>query len=312
MPRRHRRDSVEDGYEYQAAVDLNHYTERSRFPIRASGPTRPARPGGRHSGGTDYDDDGLTLREEFRAVAGLLGDGTDFASHQRRSTAAVQRRPAAIGRGPAPPTRSRAGPSTSTATSCSPTTSATPTPTGWATGTRSAADDRGLVGCAARRPEGAQESKYPELDFLDMEDTAPAYNAHIDPDMDGDGVLDGLDDNDHDGLSNQFEVRRPDDWIVAAIPTDEMPTPANPWAYTHPFNPCKPFNSDRCHLHPPFGYYATATRCLRSARTRRPVTRVATRRRRTADPQRSHPILLRTGRAPTPTEWVWALSRCAS
>ena len=29
----------------------------------------------------------------------------------------------------------------------------------------------------------------------------------------------------------------------------------NAWAYTNPFNPCKPFNSERCHLHPPFGYY---------------------------------------------------------
>ena len=27
------------------------------------------------------------------------------------------------------------------------------------------------------------------------------------------------------------------------------------WAYVNPFNPCKPFNSSRCHSHPPFGYY---------------------------------------------------------
>ena len=93
-----------------------------------------------------------------------------------------------------------------------------------------------------------KESKYPEVDFLDNEDTAPAFNAHVDADMDGDGVLDGADDNDHDGLSNQFEVRRPGNWLTVFDTT-------NPWSYVNPFNPCKPFNSERCHTHPPFGYY---------------------------------------------------------
>jgi hypothetical protein len=69
--------------------------------------------------------------------------------------------------------------------------------------------------------------------------------------MDGDGILDGFDDHDRDGLSNQFEIRRPDDWEaeIAGSP------PPNPWAYVNPFNPCKPFRSSRCHAHPPFGYY---------------------------------------------------------
>ena len=74
--------------------------------------------------------------------------------------------------------------------------------------------------------------------------------------MDGDQVVDGADDHDHDGVSNQFEVRRPGDWIVDAWNGGSPPTPgANPWAYVNPFNPCKPFNSERCHSHPPFGYY---------------------------------------------------------
>ena len=89
-----------------------------------------------------------------------------------------------------------------------------------------------------------KESKYPELDFLDNEDTAPAYNAHTDPDMDGDGVLDGDDDNDHDGLQQLTSFRG------AGVPATGSPAPhdddgksprsaANPWAYTHPFNPCQ-------------------------------------------------------------------------
>jgi hypothetical protein len=71
-----------------------------------------------------------------------------------------------------------------------------------------------------------------------------------DRDMDGDGVLDGYDDADHDGLNNMFEVRRPADWYNDAIAAG-----TNRWAYTNPFNPCKPYDSERCHEHPPFGHY---------------------------------------------------------
>ena len=39
------------------------------------------------------------------------------------------------------------------------------------------------------------------LTFLDVEDL-PNRDALAKPDMDGDGVLDGADDHDHDGLSN--------------------------------------------------------------------------------------------------------------
>ena len=53
-----------------------------------------------------------------------------------------------------------------------------------------------------------KESKYPAINFLDNGDLADGL-ALVVADMDGDGVLDGFDDHDHDGLSNQFEVRRP-------------------------------------------------------------------------------------------------------
>jgi hypothetical protein len=109
------------------------------------------------------------------------------------------------------------------------------------------------------------ESKYPLINFLDNEDLANR-DALADPDIDGDGVPDGADDNDHDGLSNQFEVHRPADWLTDTFSGDpstwngDTPTwgtGANPWAYVNPFNPCKPFASERCHAHPPFGYYAS-------------------------------------------------------
>jgi hypothetical protein len=83
----------------------------------------------------------------------------------------------------------------------------------------------------------------------------------FDPDSDGDGVKDGADDQDDDGLSNAFEVARPGDWTGTwtwrgygdtypyATATD------NPWSRVQPYNPCKPVYSHTCHLHPPLGHY---------------------------------------------------------
>jgi hypothetical protein len=79
----------------------------------------------------------------------------------------------------------------------------------------------------------------------------------LDADTDGDGVLDGPDDQDHDGLANWFEVARPYDWTTTYVSTGP-PNPhsgTNPYARTQPFNPCKPVWSDTCHAHPPFAYY---------------------------------------------------------
>jgi hypothetical protein len=251
-------DSVEDGYEYQAAVDLNHYTGTQPLPYPGKRPyPNPLDPADGTPGGTDYDDDGLLLREEFLLWLNYSADGSRRASHPESLSGllysdGLQR--SAVVSSPVEPLTKWALDINGDLMLFDDERDADADGLGNWDEVRGSMTEAWWVAQHDGKRE-PKESKYPELDFLDNEDTAPAYNAHTDPDMDGDGVLDGLDDNDHDGLSNQFEVRRPDDWIVAAIPTDEMPTPANPWAYTHPFNPCKPFNSDRCHLHPPFGYY---------------------------------------------------------
>jgi hypothetical protein len=80
------------------------------------------------------------------------------------------------------------------------------------------------------------------------------------PDTDGDGIPDGADDQDHDGLSNQFEVARPWNWASTYVSTFHDGTNGgtqtpNPYARTQPFNPCKPVFSETCHRHPPFDYY---------------------------------------------------------
>jgi hypothetical protein len=91
-----------------------------------------------------------------------------------------------------------------------------------------------------------------------------------DPDTDGDGLIDGLDDNDHDGYSNMFEVRRPANWGTTYVSLGMGTTPphnwtagspgtlapgADPYSRVQPFNPCKPLWSSICNIHYPFGYY---------------------------------------------------------
>ena len=97
----------------------------------------------------------------------------------------------------------------------------------------------------------------------------------VDPDSDGDGVLDGADDTDFDGLTNAFEVERPWNWGATYVSTgyethnynssenQADTTPLTPgstpgfryYSRVQPFNPCKPVWSERCHIHYPFGYY---------------------------------------------------------
>ena len=68
--------------------------------------------------------------------------------------------------------------------------------------------------------------------------------SFVDPDSDGDGVLDGADDQDHDGVANLDEI---DAFRVLDIATGAHPL-------VNPYNPCLPdYLSRACTLHPPFG-----------------------------------------------------------
>jgi hypothetical protein len=104
-------------------------------------------------------------------------------------------------------------------------------------------------------PLSPKETRYPN--------TFPGVSI-FDPDSDGDSVLDGVDDQDHDGLSNAFEVARPANWYITYTTftwTDTYPygdATVNPWSRVQPYHPCKPVWSHTCHLHAPFGYYDQA------------------------------------------------------
>ncbi|MEA2473842.1 MAG: hypothetical protein QOE06_1757 [Thermoleophilaceae bacterium] len=93
-----------------------------------------------------------------------------------------------------------------------------------------------------------KESRYPV--------TFPGVSI-FDPDSDGDGIKDGADDQDHDGLTNAFETDRPGNWSDTWVFAGSYPfsDPMNPWAAVQPYNPCKPIRSYSCHLHAPLGYY---------------------------------------------------------
>lgn len=249
-------DTVEDGYEYQAALDINSNPRVPPLPYPGKRPYPNALdPSDGRPSGTDYDGDGLALRDEFMLWLRYSADGVGRQGHPGTLSDllysdGLQK---SIDQ---PPPPAPADPLYNWALD-------------WDEDDELSDDERdadadGLGNWDELRGRMTEEwwplqhngtnepkeSKYPEIDFLDNEDTAPAFDAHVDPDMDGDGVLDGADDNDHDGVTNQFEVRRPGDWLA-----DAFAPGTNPWAYTNPFNPCKPFNSERCHRYVPFGYY---------------------------------------------------------
>jgi hypothetical protein len=247
-------DGVEDGYEFQSAVDLNHYPGTAPLPY----PGKRPYPNPLDSSDTniDFDGDGMKLREEFLMWVRFSSDG--------------------VPRSGRPTTLSNLLYSEGLKTSRDVPVPADPL-TNWVLDD----DEDGRLHDGERDVEGdglgnwdeahgrmletwwpaihngdiePKESKYPEINFLDAGDVNDIF---ADYDADGDGVRDGDDDYDHDGLSNQFELRRPADWETDAwpgAPADFTPGP-NSWAYTNPFNPCKPYDSERCHEYKPLGYY---------------------------------------------------------
>jgi IPT/TIG domain len=243
------KDGIEDGYEYQSALDLNHYPVNPPLPYPGKRPYPNALDPGDAT--TDYDGDGLKLNEEFAAWLDFSSDG-----HARSG------RPGSL-----------SNLSYSDGLQRSQSVGA---PADLLSNWVQDMDGDGLLSDDERDVDGdglgnwdeqhgrftevwwpaehdgqnePLESKYPSINFLDVADLSSGLALTV-ADMDGDGVLDGNDDQDHDGLSNKFELNRPSNWLAVYATTDQ-------WSYVNPFNPCKPFNSSRCHTHPPFGYYAS-------------------------------------------------------
>ena len=240
------KDGVPDGFEYYSAQDLNSTVLFGTGPLLPYPGKRPYPNALNQDQGVDYDGDGLTLGDEY-ALWHKFGDGqfplTSY-SDGKQVTKSVPADPAypwedMDGNGILDD-----GEQDADADHLSNWDEAhgRMTPDWW----KSAHD--GSDG-------GQKETPYPLVEY-------PATDM-LDQDSDGDGVIDGLDDQDHDGLTNQFEVARPFNWETTYVSTahnwdpltNAMDPSADPYARTNPFNPCKPVFSQTCHVHPPFGLY---------------------------------------------------------
>ena len=231
-------DGVDDAFEYYSALDLNSfavpYPGKKPYPNALDEDSK-----------LDYDQDSLTLKEEYQAWQlsgrsvplssysdGDQSTGPDVLAPSDPAVAAAldhdgdgklsddERDVDADGLSNYDETHGRMHP-------------------GWW--------DAYIQAFAAGLPADVKyvESKYPGPDYL-----VPSF---VDADSDGDGIKDGADDQDHDGYTNAFEVDRPDDWFTTYVSTSHAGS--NPLARVQPFNPCKPVYSSMCHSHPPLGYY---------------------------------------------------------
>ncbi len=240
-------DGVQDGYEYFSALDLN------RTVLQGARPPLPY-PGKRPypnplfaDAGTDFDGDGLTLGDEYSLWM-------KFGAHQLPLNYSD-------GLQTTVPTPLPAGALLEQLDSIS----GSHRWDGWLDDGERDADGDGLSNWDESHGRMLQEWWTGQDEFKDEKAYPITFSGvdMLDADTDGDGVPDGADDQDHDGLSNQFEIQRPYNWAATYVsvgPSTATPhsggTSPNPYARVQPFNPCKPVYSDTCHQHIPAGYYS--------------------------------------------------------
>ncbi len=218
-------DGAGDGFEFFSARDLN----GSGLPF----PGKRPYPNGldKEDAGIDHDGDGLSLRNEFKAWK-LTGSPVPLSysdgNQQTGGGTTLDSDKDVDGDG---------------ATNYSEVSGPLSGPAYWIAYVK---DNR----CSDKYVESTYPGpRYEGLDFVDA-------------DSDGDGLLDGADDIDHDGFTNAQEgtLRRSDwcDVYVSVGPGTSGhgggPT-ADRFARHDPFNPCKPVYSAACHKFVPLNYY---------------------------------------------------------
>jgi IPT/TIG domain-containing protein len=203
-------DGMIDGYEYEAARDLNSHQGGSGRPYPG---TRPwPNPLDGSDAGNDFDGDGLTLGDEYRLwwYRGHHFPITEYSDGMQ----ATDGRTAAYGR-------------------------LDISENGWLTDDERDADGDGLSNIVELHyrnspswwTDVAKEKPYTLRPFATLDPTVA--------DDDGDGVLDGADDQDVDGYSNIEEMQ-----LTRGVPPLG---PNETILYVSPFNPCMPNpHSDTC------------------------------------------------------------------
>jgi hypothetical protein len=239
-------DGVSDGYEYYSAIDLN--SQALPYPFKRPYPNALFK-----DSDVDYDGDGLTVADEYSLWKTFGGSSLPLNYSDGKQTTVPT---------PAP---SPAGPLYYLDM-----------------------DHNGVLSDDERDADGDGLGNWDESHgrmtpawWVAMYDGSNGYEKEtpylvafagpsmLDPDSDGDGVLDAADDQDFDGLTNAFELERAPNWDKTYIATgyrkvnwdgvaprtDNTGYPPRYYSRTQPFNPCKPVWSSVCHIHWPFGYY---------------------------------------------------------
>lgn len=197
-------DGVEDGWEYHSALDLNRTLGNNQpYPGKRPYPN----PLDGTDGGTDYDGDGITMAQEHLMWKAF---GAHTLTVRFNYSAGLKRSNGEPG-----------GCATLASEDCN--------------DDYRDVDGDGLANFdefngPMSGPDWWKEAYEDEKPYTEVYDGTSA----IDADSDGDGLLDGADDTDHDLWTNAQEVHR--------IPFR-----------TQPFNPCLPdYRSPTCSVHPPF------------------------------------------------------------
>src|SRR3954452_7636310 len=247
-------DRVSDGYEYYSALDLN--SRALPYPFKTPYPNALFK-----DEGTDYDGDGLTLWDEYSLWTkyGQSQVPLNYSDGMQATQPQVAPDPAG------------------------PLYALDINGNGTLTDDERDADGDGLSNWDESHGRMTADWWKAMYDGTNnpLETPYPITFGPVnlaDPDSDGDGLLDGADDTDFDGLTNAFEVERPGNWKTTFVavgpkiahnynPTtgqadfDPATAPVEPgfkyYSRVQPFNPCKPVWSSICELHPKFGYYGS-------------------------------------------------------
>ncbi len=221
-------DGVSDAYEVESALDLNvralPYPGKRPFPNALDGT----------DGSTDYDGDGLALVEEY--MLWLHTTGGNF-----------------------PLTYSDGDQDTNPAGANTP---ALGSPLDMSGDGLLSDDEKDADGDAMGNWDESHGRLSPGWWAAAFENEKPFHGApgnqvmtplnFVDPDVDGDSVLDGYDDQDHDGWPNVDERSR-GKLLAQAQPAYAGQTLPGQYIAVNPYNPCLPDpNSRTCSLHPPF------------------------------------------------------------
>jgi hypothetical protein len=238
-------DGVTDGYEYQSALDLNQ-TTLFGSPDSTPFPGKRPYPNALFADATvDYDSEGLSLGQEHLLWQKYGGHTLELNYSDGKQT-----------------TVETPAPSGALLEQLDTASGADHYGDGWLDDSERDADGDGLSNWD--EANGRMVQAWWTATYTDSEKPYVLTYGGVDmtdPDTDGDGVPDGADDEDHDGLSNQFEVARPWNWFLTYVSvggsdgTNDGTYLPNPYARVQPFNPCKPVFSSTCHRHPPFDYY---------------------------------------------------------